>query len=169
MKRVIRLGDPTDHGGNVVSGSPSSVIFDKPVARLGDKVTCPKQGHTNCVIAEGDPDWQVDGIPVALEGHKTSCGATLISTLGALNRDWESSSANISVPAQAVSSTSALPMFNDRFQLLDEAGTPLGNAEYQITRADGSTENGTTDSEGYTHLLGGTAKSELVSIYLGDF
>lgn len=86
MKRVIRLGDPTDHGGHVVSGSPSSVIFDKPVARQGDAVTCPKQGHSNCVIAEGDPEWLVDGKPVALEGHKTSCGATLIATLGNLDR-----------------------------------------------------------------------------------
>jgi uncharacterized Zn-binding protein involved in type VI secretion len=32
------------------------------------------------VIAEGDPKVLIDGIPVAFEGHKTSCGATLIST-----------------------------------------------------------------------------------------
>jgi uncharacterized Zn-binding protein involved in type VI secretion len=33
------------------------------------------------VIAEGDPDVLIDGIPVAFEGHKTTCGAVLISTM----------------------------------------------------------------------------------------
>jgi uncharacterized Zn-binding protein involved in type VI secretion len=33
------------------------------------------------VIAEGDPDHRINGIPVAYAGHKTSCGATLIATL----------------------------------------------------------------------------------------
>ena len=34
------------------------------------------------VIAEGDPQVLIDGVPVAFEGHKTSCGASLISTVG---------------------------------------------------------------------------------------
>lgn len=86
MKRVIRLGDPTTHGGKVVSATGHFHIYDKPVARLGDKVTCPLPGHGVVTIVEGDPDWLIDGIPVALEGHKTSCGASLISTLPALGR-----------------------------------------------------------------------------------
>ena len=81
MKRVIRLGDPTTHGGTVVSASPTVIINGKPVARLGDSVTCPLPGHGVVTIIEGDPNWLVDGRPVALEGHKTSCGAALISTL----------------------------------------------------------------------------------------
>ena len=86
MTRVIRLGDPTSHGGTVVSASPTTIINGKQVARLGDAVTCPRPGHGNVVIVEGDPAWLVDGLPVALEGHKTSCGATLISTLPTLER-----------------------------------------------------------------------------------
>ncbi|QLI81303.1 PAAR domain-containing protein [Chitinibacter fontanus] len=81
MKRVIRLGDPTSHGGVVISAAPKSVLFDKPVARVGDKVTCPIKGHGTCPIVEGDPTWLVDGKAVALEGHKTACGAALISTM----------------------------------------------------------------------------------------
>ena len=87
MKRVIRLGDPMSHGGTVVSASPTTIINGKPVARLGDEVTCPKPGHGTVTIVEGDPAWLVDGRPVALEGHKTSCGASLISTLPTLGRD----------------------------------------------------------------------------------
>lgn len=87
MKRVIRLGDPTTHGGQVVSACANSSINGLQVARLGDKVTCPLKGHGVTTIVEGDPDWLIDGIPVALEGHKTSCGASLISTLPTLGRE----------------------------------------------------------------------------------
>lgn len=86
MKRVIRLGDKTSHDGKVVSAAPTAKINGKSVARLGDKVSCPKKGHGTETIVEGDPNWLVDGIPVALEGHKTSCGATLISSLPSLGR-----------------------------------------------------------------------------------
>lgn len=86
MAGVIRLGDPTSHGGKVVSATSRLNIMGIDVARLGDVCTCPRKGHSNCVIVEGDPNWTIDGVPVALEGHKTSCGATLISTLGNLDR-----------------------------------------------------------------------------------
>lgn len=82
MKLIIRLGDPTDHGGQVVgSGAPYYLVDGIPVALLGDPCSCPKRGHHNCVIAEGDPDHRINGVPVAYAGHKTSCGATLIATL----------------------------------------------------------------------------------------
>ena len=87
MRRVIRLGDRTSHGGYVVSATSRFIIMDKPVARLGDKCTCPKKGHDNCYIVEGDPDWTIDGVPVALEGHKLSCGAVLISSMPNAGRD----------------------------------------------------------------------------------
>lgn len=48
-----------------------------PVARVGDRCSCPRRGHNNCVIVEGDSAYTVDGIPVAFEGHRTSCGARL--------------------------------------------------------------------------------------------
>lgn len=86
MRHVIRLGDATSHGGAVVSASAQLEIMGRPVARLGDRCTCPKRGHDNCVIVEGDPDWLIDGVPVALEGHRTSCGAVLLSTLGEMEK-----------------------------------------------------------------------------------
>lgn len=86
MKRVIRLGDPTSHGGKVVSATSHYVIMGIEVARLGDNCTCPRPGHGNCVIVEGDPTWLIDGIPIALEGHKTSCGASLIATVPNVER-----------------------------------------------------------------------------------
>jgi uncharacterized Zn-binding protein involved in type VI secretion len=87
MKAIIRLGDPTDHGGQVVaSGAPYYLVEGSPIALLGDPCSCPKRGHHNCVIAEGDPNHLVNGIPVAYAGHKTSCGATLIATIQTCGR-----------------------------------------------------------------------------------
>jgi uncharacterized Zn-binding protein involved in type VI secretion len=81
MKEVIRLGDSTSHGGSVVSTSaPHYTVGGKPVACVGDQCTCPVPGHGACVIVEGCVNHFVNGKAVARHGHKTSCGATLISS-----------------------------------------------------------------------------------------
>lgn len=81
MRGVIRLNDPTSHGGQVVSASATSLVMDLGVARVGDRCTCPKRGHHDCTIAEGDAAVTIDGVAVAFDGHKTTCGAVLISTM----------------------------------------------------------------------------------------
>lgn len=80
MKNVVRLGDATSHGGKVMAASATALVNGIAVARQGDACLCPIQGHTPCVIIEGDPTVLIDGVPVAFHGHKTSCGATLISS-----------------------------------------------------------------------------------------
>jgi len=83
MRNVIRLGDPTSHGGKVETVSATHfTVGGVAVARVGDKCSCPIKGHDNCTIAEGDPHHVIDGIAVAHDGHKTTCGATLIPTIG---------------------------------------------------------------------------------------
>jgi uncharacterized Zn-binding protein involved in type VI secretion len=80
-KPFIVVGDKTDHGGVVVAGSAATTIDGKPIARVGDKVTCPRRGHGGMtVIASGDPTCVVDGQPAARHGDKTACGATLLSS-----------------------------------------------------------------------------------------
>lgn len=86
MRYLIRLGDPTSHGGVVASASPTASAIGKAIARVGDQVVCPRTGHALAVIVEGDPNWLVDGRPVALEGHLTSCGASLIATQAVIGR-----------------------------------------------------------------------------------
>lgn len=81
MPNVIRLGDPTSHGGQVIQSSASHiVVLGKPVALVGDKCVCPIYGHQNCTIISGNNKHVVNGKAVAYDGDKTSCGATLIST-----------------------------------------------------------------------------------------
>lgn len=80
MRPIILVGDSTDHGGVVLDGSPSTDVFGKKVARIGDPVSCPKRNHGNSVIVSGDATMLVDGIPVARHGDKCACGAALISS-----------------------------------------------------------------------------------------
>lgn len=81
MPQVIRVGDPTSHGGQVLaSGAPHFRVGGIAVALKGDPCSCPVRGHSGCTIAEGAPDHTINGVPVAYAGHKTSCGAVLEAT-----------------------------------------------------------------------------------------
>ncbi len=83
MCNIIRLGDATSHGGKVESVSATHFTVDGiPVACVGDKCSCPIKGHEVCTIAEGDPAHLINGIAVAYDGHKTTCGATLTASIG---------------------------------------------------------------------------------------
>ncbi|MFT3721056.1 PAAR domain-containing protein [Pseudorhodoferax sp.] len=77
----IVIGDMTDHGGTVIEGAPFTDTGGKRIARVGDKVTCPRRGHGSVtVIATGDPTCIIDGQPAARQGDKTACGATLLAS-----------------------------------------------------------------------------------------
>ena len=81
MPNVIRLGDSTAHGGKVVKVAATHYVIDgMPVACVGDLCSCPISGHDGCTIAEGNFNHLIEGIAVAYECHKTTCGAALIST-----------------------------------------------------------------------------------------
>lgn len=79
-KPFIVIGDKTSHGGTVLSGSTVSDTAGKPIARVGDKVSCPIQGHGTCQIVSGDSTVIIDGKACARDGDKTACGATLIAS-----------------------------------------------------------------------------------------
>lgn len=164
MKRVIRLGDPHTHGGNVITAALTTEINGKRVARRGDKAVCPKKGHGVVTIVEGDPSWSVDGQPVALEGHKCSCGCSLISTLPTLERSYEGTGdtgSGNSVKASAIEPTPAglgsekeFDQYNELFVLVDENGKPVPNFRYKVLLANGNEIRGVTDSEGKSKRIG---------------
>lgn len=82
MRNVIRLGDPTSHGGKVVSTRATNFkVGGIPVACVGDLCICPMRGHSNCTIASGSARQTIRGVKVAFEGDLTSCGAKLRSSL----------------------------------------------------------------------------------------
>lgn len=86
MRGVIRLGDSTSHGGRVETGRDHSTVMGRAVACVGDRCTCPRSGHDHCVIVEGDENVLIEGRAVAFDGHKTSCGAVLISSVPSSGR-----------------------------------------------------------------------------------
>ncbi|MBN3851344.1 PAAR domain-containing protein [Paraburkholderia sp. Ac-20342] len=82
MINLIRVGDDTDHGGKVETGSTSMRFEGRYVARKGDRVSCPQHPDVSPnVIEEGDPTMKDNGIPIARHGHRATCGCHLISSL----------------------------------------------------------------------------------------
>ncbi len=152
-RRVIRLGDPTTHGGKVVSATTGYIMFGKEVAGRGDKVTCPRPGHGVVTIVEGDPVWTVNGKNVALEGHKCSCGCSLISTLPNVVRSYEGSGSASAVLAGSAMSTGRndSDRLDEQFRAIDKAtGTPIEGQPYRIETSEGRVYSGTTDENGKT-------------------
>jgi uncharacterized Zn-binding protein involved in type VI secretion len=80
-KKQIVVGDTTSHGGTVITGSPSSTwsAAEIPIARKGDRVTCPLCSPHLFEIAEGLEGCEDFGQLMAVEGNKTTCGAILIA------------------------------------------------------------------------------------------
>lgn len=76
---IIRLGDPTSHGGKVIEGSPFDICHGKPIAFIGHQTFCPQCKGTFPII-EGAPTTTFYGKGVALAGMRTACGALLIAT-----------------------------------------------------------------------------------------
>lgn len=79
-KGVIRLHDSTTHGGKVISVAHTPSDMGKPIACVGDMTTCPKCKGTFPIV-EGAADCTIEGRPVSFHGHKTACGAALISSV----------------------------------------------------------------------------------------
>jgi uncharacterized Zn-binding protein involved in type VI secretion len=83
--RIIKMGDTTDHGGVVITGDAKRTVAGRAIARKGDLVDCPRlypdgRPHGVNPIIEGDESMQLNGRPVALEGHRTECGCVLIAS-----------------------------------------------------------------------------------------
>ena len=86
MPNVIRLNDPTSHGGKVSKVAATHfTVGGIAVACVGDTCTCPV--HGSVTIVEGEENHTIGGVAVAYELSKTSCGATLISTATNFNHD----------------------------------------------------------------------------------
>ncbi|MWP47365.1 PAAR domain-containing protein [Gilliamella sp. Pas-s27] len=81
VRNVVRLGDPTTHGGSVISASSMTIIEGKPVALIGDLVSCPKQGHGVNKIIEGAETIFFDGKAVVIDQCLCECGCKVISTI----------------------------------------------------------------------------------------
>jgi uncharacterized Zn-binding protein involved in type VI secretion len=78
-KMVVRVGDSTSHGGEVLEGHSQFKVLGKEVAAVGHRVSCPQCSGSQS-IAGGAGNATIMGLPVALDGMKTTCGAVLIGS-----------------------------------------------------------------------------------------
>ncbi|MCP3655437.1 PAAR domain-containing protein [Herbaspirillum sp.] len=75
----IVVGDRTSHGGVVLTGDQTWLIDGAAVARIGDKVSCPRCKRIATIVTSKDPTFVSNGQPAAFDGDITDCGATLYS------------------------------------------------------------------------------------------
>ena len=85
MPSAVRQGDPSSHGGVVLSGASKVTIVGAPAARVGDNHSCPLRGHGVKPIASGSGKVTIQGAPAARTGDTTVCGASLIAGQGKVN------------------------------------------------------------------------------------
>jgi uncharacterized Zn-binding protein involved in type VI secretion len=170
MPALIVVGDQTSHGGVVIEGSPVTDTHGKLIARIGDRVTCPRRGHgQTTVIVTGDPTFLIDGKAAARHGDKTACGATLISSQvvttddpgGGTNNTESGKQVAVAALTGMLGSPGAF-RYDQHFLVQDErTGKPLSNVPYKLTLETGQEIKGVTDQNGLTETVG--ADSELIA------
>lgn len=78
-KKSVVLGDPTTHGGRVISASGTYMIHGKRGVLIGDLVKCPKRGHGVSPIL-GSRSSSSNGRAMAADGDLCGCGARVIGS-----------------------------------------------------------------------------------------
>lgn len=181
---IIRMGDPTSHGGRVIEGSVFDICHGKPIAFFGHQTYCPQcKGYFP--IIKGAPVTTFYGKGVALAGMKTSCGAILIATQltdiveqapagsagasrGAARGDrarYQSSvegsgAAERSAPVNA--SIAVAENYDLYFHVTDAAGDSMIDWPYRIEVAGAESLEGRTDGEGYTRKVASSKAARAV-------
>ena len=178
-RALIRVGDSTSHGGTVTQASSTMRSEDgRGFARVGDTVTCPIKGHGTNAIATGDSTFILDGRPIAREGDKTECGATLIASQHVTTVSSESdesdqpassshqNAVNHGIASQQHSSTDKAhsATFDRLFQVIDQDGAAVSGIAVTLATPDGQTTHVQTDAEGATPPVSGNngEQAELV-------
>lgn len=77
---IIRLGDKTDHGGQVLTATSATIAMGKPAALKGDMTFCPQCKGAFAIKPDGDGA-KHQGKSYAYDGDVTECGARLITSL----------------------------------------------------------------------------------------
>jgi len=158
----IVVGDRTSHGGLVVSGDITFTIDGQPVARVGDKVYCPRCKQMTTIATSRFPTTFDLGQMMAYDQDSTSCGALLYSRHNN-HAGWDDGGPEDGIESVPASALAASPgdesdpreplRFREHFVLHDEDGNTVANVPYSVTTGEGNTFNGETDSEGRTSVI----------------
>ena len=77
-----RLGDPSSHGGVIITAAARTLVNGLPVARMGDLHACPMPGHGITPIVVGSATSLTEGCPNARLGDIAACGAVIVAGSG---------------------------------------------------------------------------------------
>lgn len=122
---VIRIGDKTSHGGQVVSASSGTVVMGKLAALDGDMSVCPRCKGKFALKPDG-AGARHEGKPYAYHDDVTECGARLISTL---SQSSEAEQGDGSAPDDSGHDSRD----NQRFMFMD-AATPSAGGKAKVVR-----------------------------------
>ncbi|MCS3395415.1 PAAR domain-containing protein [Burkholderia thailandensis] len=152
-------GDTTTHGGRVIGCNTANTVHGKAIALLGDMVTCPRCGGIFPIVSvKRELNMTFGDRPIATDGDKTACGATLIASQGtATVAPSAGQGSPIGGGRRVIPQISSVAQGNPergRFQVLDDGtGQPIPNHPYAVKAADGRTITGRTDENGFTDWL----------------
>lgn len=166
MPLMIRQGDTTSHGGTVLEGFPFYTVEGRAVAAMGHKVACPLCKGV-FPIAQGNPTHTCNGVPLAFEGMKTACGASLIasqsSTTHASPRGAMARVAEQRIPDNPLGNQTE----DKEVQFVirhHETREPVAGVPYTINLSTGAAESGHSNAEGLTRklVIKKTVQAELI-------
>ncbi|WP_420864714.1 PAAR domain-containing protein [Photorhabdus australis] len=81
MNGIIRIGNETTLGSQIISGSLAMKFGGIGVAGQGTPVTHSIKKHGDTVIIEGNPEFCDAGILVAFHRHDCTCSGMLLSSM----------------------------------------------------------------------------------------
>jgi hypothetical protein len=148
------------------------MVDSRPLALLGDKVSCPRCGGVYPIVDIKSLGVRFDGRPVASEGDKTACGASLVATQSTATASPTSGQGGSigsgkSVLSHAGDATSETP-YRGRFQILDDATRqPVAGHPYTVQSSSGDLAQGKTDANGFTEWIEGHDASSLTFSHPG--
>ena len=172
MPAIIVLGDKTDHGGEVIEASGFTDTHGKKMARVGDKVYCPKKGHGITEIVTGDLSFVIDGKAAAYHGCKTSCGATVLSSQAVTTLNFGGgSSANSARASNAIAVADSMTneqalIFDEQSHLVSTEAVVEGLAWF-IEVKGGRTMSGAIGADGLLPRFDTLTEGEY-NLYVGD-
>lgn len=77
MAKIVRLNDPSDHGGKMISATGGYTVDGVNGCVHGDMHDCPIRGHGITPVSSSSSATGA-GKPIIRTGDKAGCGASLI-------------------------------------------------------------------------------------------
>ena len=77
MTAIVRLNDPSDHGGKMVSASGTFTTDKIKTCLDQDQHSCPIPGHGTTPVTAAGYTLTCNGTKVLHVGDKAGCGATI--------------------------------------------------------------------------------------------